>query len=442
MSQLLTEYFVSGFTVLVPVIVPALSIPPAATTWPASVFSLAVSAFLLPFGRLADIYGFAQTQIMLVVCRALQGLGPAAYLPAGLTLLGSLYRPGPRKNLVFSIYGAMAPLGFFIGIFFAGIAGQYAGWRWYFWIGAILTFFTTIIACFTIPSDVQARRGMGVKMDWLGSLTSSSGLIFLIFSITDSSHAPNRWATPYIYVCLLLGLLLLLLAFYVEWKVALQPLLPLSIFQIKYMKPFILGLLFAYGTLGIYVLYATLYIENIMGVEPLRTVAWYVPFGLGGCILATLGGYVLHKISGTIMMFITGVAIMLDSLLFALAPVGANYWAWFFPAMISATVAIDLIFNVANIFFSTNLPERQQGLAGALSNMLLQLSIAILLGFADIVSTYTADQGQRQSYKNVFWFELACGGVALVVFMGFVRIEKAKSDLTADEKEEGVLSVR
>ncbi|TKA61850.1 hypothetical protein B0A55_11550 [Friedmanniomyces simplex] len=260
-------------------------------------------------------------------------------------------------------------------------------------------------------------------MDWLGSLTSSSGLIFLIFSITDSGHAPDRWATPYIYVCLILGLLLLLLAFYIEWKVALQPLLPLSIFQIKYMKPFILGLLFAYGTLGIYVLYATLYIENIMGVGPLRTVAWYVPFGLGGCILATLGGYVLHKISGTIMMFITGVAIMLDSLLFALAPV-------------------DLIFNVANIFFSTNLPERQQGLAGALSNMLLQLSIAILLGFADIVSTYTADQGQRQSYKNVFWFELACGGVALVVFMGFVRIEKAKSDLTADEKEKRVLSVR
>lgn len=142
MSQLLTEYFVSGFTVLIPVIVPALDIPPAATTWPASAFSLVVSAFLLPFGRLADIHGgypvyvagcawycawsliagFAQNQLMLDFCRALQGLGPAAYLPAGLTLLGSIYRPGPRKNLIFSIYGAMAPLGFFIGIFFAGVS--------------------------------------------------------------------------------------------------------------------------------------------------------------------------------------------------------------------------------------------------------------------------------------------------------------------------------
>ena len=34
-----------------------------------------------------------------------------------------------------------------------------------------------------------------------------------------------------------------------------------------------------------------------------------------------------------------------------------------------------------------------------------------------------------------FWLELACGGAALVIFMTFVRIDKAKSDFTADEKE-------
>ena len=35
----------------------------------------------------------------------------------------------------------------------------------------------------------------------------------------------------------------------------------------------------------------------------------------------------------------------------------------------------------------------------------------------------------------MFWFELACGTAALVIFVGFVRIDSAKSDLTADEKE-------
>lgn len=172
-----------------------------------------------------------------------------------------------------------------------------------------------------------------------------------------------------------------------------------------------------------------------MGVSPMQVVAWYVPMCVGGCILAGVGALILHRISGTILCIITCVAIIVDSLLFAIAPEGATYWAWVFPAMICATIAIDLIFSVANIFFSTTLPARQQGLAGALANALLQLSIAFLLGFSDVVADQTSYQGQRQSYKNAFWFELACGAAALVVFVCFVRIDEAKSDLTADEKE-------
>jgi MFS family permease len=216
MSQLLNEYFVSGFTVIIPTVVRDLNISPAATTWPANAFSLVLASFLLPFGRLADIYGgyymylagcawfcawsliagFAQNELMLDFCRALQGLGPAAFLPASLTLLGSTYRPGPRKNMVFSLYGAMAPFGFFVGIFFAGVAAQYTTWAWYFWIGTIMCFITAVIAYFTVPNDREEHRANEIKMDWWGSLTIVVGLILLVFCITQSSHAPRGWATP------------------------------------------------------------------------------------------------------------------------------------------------------------------------------------------------------------------------------------------------------
>ena len=172
-----------------------------------------------------------------------------------------------------------------------------------------------------------------------------------------------------------------------------------------------------------------------MNLAPMMVVAYYVPLAVGGCLLATLGGVILHRIPGTVMLAITGVAIIVDSLLFALIPNNPNYWAWIFPAMICATIAVDIVFNVANIFFSTSLPARQQGLAGGLANVLFHLSVALLLGFADVVAIRTAYQGERQSYKNAFWFELACGATALTIFMGFVRIRRAESDLTADEKE-------
>lgn len=71
------------------------------------------------------IVGFSIDPLMLDFCRALQGLGAAAFLPTGVMLMGSLYRPGPRKNLVFAIYGTSAVFGFFGGIFVAGIVGQF-----------------------------------------------------------------------------------------------------------------------------------------------------------------------------------------------------------------------------------------------------------------------------------------------------------------------------
>lgn len=279
MSQALAEFAISGFTVLVPFVTSALDIPPAGTTWPASAFSLVVAAFLLPFGRVADLYGgypvylagtawsalwfliggFAQDPLMLDLCRALQGLGPAASLPAGLTLLGAMYRPGPRKNLVFSVYGAMAPGGFYLGIFAAGAAVEYAGsWRWYFWVGAIATVLVLGLAVFAIPDDRAAHRGNGVKMDWSGSVTIVAGLILVVFAITDASGAPQGWATPYIIATLVLGFAMLGLAFYIEGWVAEQPILPFEIFKIPYMKPFTLALLLSYGTVGIFVLYASL----------------------------------------------------------------------------------------------------------------------------------------------------------------------------------------
>lgn len=69
--------------------------------------------------------------------------------------------------------------------------------------------------------------------------------------------------------------------------------------------------------------------------------------------------------------------------------------------------------------------------------LLLHLGIAVCLGFADIVNTFTvARLGLRRSYHAVFWFEVACASTALVILFFFVDIKKAGSELTVDEREE------
>jgi len=380
------------------------------------------------------IAGFSQNKLMMDFCRALQGLGPAAFLPSGIMLIGSVYRPGPRKNIVFSLYGGSAPLGFFTGVFFAGLTGSFLDFGWYFWIGTILIFTTIIPAYLTIPSDIQERRAMGVRMDWLGSALIVSGLILVVFATTDASHAPQGWKTPYIYVLLIVGAALLGAAFCVEGWVAKTPLLPFDLFKIPHLSALFIALVFSDGVLGVFLLYSTLYMQDIMGATPLQVAAWYVPMCTGGCIISVLGGYVLHLLPGTILILVAGLGWVLTSLLFALAPEGANYWAYVFPAMIAATIGIDITFNVANIFITTSLSQSRQGLAGALINSLLYLGIALLLAFADVTQTQTGHLGLKGSYQAVFWYELGCAVLALVIMLGFVRIKKAKSEMTVDER--------
>ncbi|KAI9805275.1 MAG: hypothetical protein M1833_005728 [Piccolia ochrophora] len=454
MSQMMAEYFISGFNVILPLLSLELDIPPASSIWPASAFTLVVASFLLVFGRIADMYGgypvfvgglvwfsiwsliagFSQNELMLDFCRALQGFGPAAFLPTGVMLIGSTYRPGPRKNFVFSIYGATAPCGFFFGTVLAGLTGSFTTWGWYFWIGSILVFVTAVTAFFTVPSDTEKRGSQGVKMDWLGAVSIVSGLILVVFAITDSAHAPDGWRSPYIVVTIVVGGLLLCGAVYIEGWVAEMPLLPSDVFHVPYIRPLLLALFFSYGCLGVFLLYATFYMQNVLGATPIQVAAWFVPMCLGGCIISTVGGLVLHVIPGTYILFVAGVAWVVAPLLFAIAPIGAGYWQYVFTSMIAATLGIDLVFNVANVFLTTGMTEERQGLAGALTHSILFLGISFFLGFADVTAAAVADQGERQSYKAALWFNVGTAGVALIIFVGFVRMDSAKSDLTADEK--------
>lgn len=175
--------------------------------------------------------------------------------------------------------------------------------------------------------------------------------------------------------------------------------------------------------------------RSILGASPILLVAYWSPTAIGGIIIATAGGFLLHIIPGTFLMIFAGVCWIVAPLLFAIAPLGASYWAYFFPAMLCTTLGIDIVFNISNIFITTSMPFRRQGLAGSLINSLLQLGIAVFLGFGDLIVTRTEAQGLMQSYRNVFWFEVALASAALAIMVVFVKVDKAGSVATADELE-------
>ncbi|KAK6422470.1 hypothetical protein LTR95_016669, partial [Oleoguttula sp. CCFEE 5521] len=283
----------------------------------------------------------------------------------------------------------------------------------------------------------SGTRSESTTMDYPGAISIVCGLVLTVFAITQSAHAPSGWRTPYIPVCFSVGILSLCAAVYIELRIAPQPLLPASIFATPALKPLLLALFFLYGTWGVFSVYGTLYFQRIMGATPLQVVAWYVPLGVAGLLLSVLEGLILHIVPGRVILIASGLGALGSQLLLALIPVGGNYWAWIFPATILSTIGIDLSTIYMSVFITTALPTSQQGLAGGLMNSVLHLGVGVVLGLTDIIQAATfPEQGLGPSYKNTFWFGVACGAVSLVLMAVWGRLPAAKSDMTADEKAE------
>ncbi|KAK1251247.1 hypothetical protein MKX07_005802 [Trichoderma sp. CBMAI-0711] len=472
LSMTMSEYFIGGFNIVLPPIADALAMPEDVRTWPAGVINLTTAALLMPFSRLCDMYGarsvflfghawymiwslvcgFSTNTVMLIICRALQGIGTSAFTPAGLALLGQTYRPGPRKNLVFAIWGAFACLGFYFGIFMGAVCADFLTWRWYFFIGTIIVFCIAVTGFLTIPRNLHQQDG-SIRMDWWGTCTIVPGLVLVVYAFTDGGHAPRGWQTPYIYVTFLIGVLFLVAGVYTQGWVSSQPLLPADLFRPKYMKRLSLALFCLYGVFGLYLFYSSYYIETVLNTTPILTAAWFTPLAIGGVCLAVGGGFVMHMVSNRILMLISSVGFLLSVLLFAIIPdrrtnddgssspsTSFLYWAYIFPAMLCGTIGVDITYNVTNVFITTSMPRRLQATAGGLINTLLYLGLAFWLGIAEMAVSEANRRALpegglslREQYKIGFWIGVALAGVSMVMVVT-IKIDRAAAELTADEK--------
>lgn len=171
-----------------------------------------------------------------------------------------------------------------------------------------------------------------------------------------------------------------------------------------------------------------------MGYNAIQTALAFTPMAAGGVLLATVGGFTLHFLPGRLLLIVSGMGHVACVLLFALIPEGGSYWAYVLPAMIGATIGIDITYNATSIFITTNIPHKHQGAAGALINSLLFLPISLFLGLANVVAASYESRGAAVSYKAALWFGTGCAASALLLFC-FIDTGKAESQLRVEEKE-------
>ncbi|ORY30775.1 major facilitator superfamily domain-containing protein [Naematelia encephala] len=444
MAQLLTQSGLGQAIAPLHIIGASFDSTPAQLSWCAAAYSLTVGTFILFAGRLGDLFGHRRMfmigwtwyglwsviagvsvysgQILFDIARAFQGIGPAILLPNSIALLGRAYEPGPRKDMVFSIFGATAPGGFVFGAVFSSLFAELAWWPWAYWTMAIVCVFLAGLSLITIPKDEGIEHHISSDMfDIYGTITGVSGLV--LFNFAWNQGPLVGWTDPYTYILLIVGVLLLGLFAFIETRSA-HPLIDLKAFSTDTL--FSLACISAgWGSFGIWVYYTWQLMEVLRGYTPLLATAYFCPVAISGICAAITTGFVLSRIPPSYVMCISMSSFMVGSILVATAPVKQTFWIQTFIAVLIMPWGMDMSFPSGTIILSNSMPRHQQGMAASIVNTVVNYSISLALGFAGTAESYTNNGGKTNAdiltgFRSAQYVGVGLSGLGVVASLLFL----------------------
>src|SRR5580704_14955352 len=159
---------------------------------------------------------------VLILFRAVQGIGAAIVMPLSLTILTSAF-PVEKRGAVVGIWGGIAGLAVAAGPLIGGGITQGLSWHWIFWVNVPIGIAATVGATFRLPESYGPRA----RLDVPALVLVSSGVATIIWGLVQGGA--DGWGTAQNLIGLLLGAGLL--AGFVWWESrAPEPMIPLGLF--------------------------------------------------------------------------------------------------------------------------------------------------------------------------------------------------------------------
>ncbi|KAF9304032.1 hypothetical protein BGZ74_002549 [Mortierella antarctica] len=459
LAQFLDVANLSAVNISLPTIKTELHFSESELPWIVNAFTLTFGTFLLIGGKLGDKYGhkrffmvgllwfslwslvcgLSNSVILLCVARAMQGLGAALTIPNSLALIQFTYTEEIEKSRALSVFSSSGALGFGIGLVLGGVFTATIGWKYIFYISAIMGVLIAIIAFFVIPESSSENRPH-IKLDLAGAITITAALLAIVYAISD-----GHWSSVQVIVCLVVGILLLVLFVWIEKRVE-SPMLPMTIFRTRmFTAMLVIGALYQTWYL-VYNLYCTLIFQEIMGYSALNTAYAFFPLAFPGLVLNPLAGYLLPKVGAKPLLILGTGCMAISAALFAIAKEDTSYWPLPFPSMCIGELGIAMTYTSAMVAALTMAKTGEHGLNSAVFSVAMQagsgLGLAITNAISDAViqSTGSHLKGYQVGLWIGFAVTLLCVFITLVFVPSKSTLEKkrlAKADAAALEAAGG-----
>ena len=287
--------------------------------------ALLVSAITVPIvGKLSDLYGrrgfylaglgvfmvgsvvsgFAGSFWMLVLGRAIQGLGMGTVMPLSQTIIGDIIparQRGKYQGLMGAVFGVTSVAGPLAG----GFITDHFGWRWLFFAAVPIGLVTTAVIARFLHLPHERREA---RIDYLGIATLTTALVSLLLA-TSLGGTTWAWGSAQIIGLYAVGVVALVTFVLVERR-AEEPVIPLRLFRSRVFTAANVASFAVSMVMFGSIIYIPVYAQGVLGVDATNSGLILMPLMLGLIVMGILAGLVITRTGRYKAIMLTGVVVM------------------------------------------------------------------------------------------------------------------------------------
>lgn len=371
----------------------------ATIQWVVLAYLLTVTSLLLPFGRVADLWGrkkiyalglvvftigsltagLSFSTLTLILSRVVQAVGAAMVQSNGLAITTAVF-PQQERGRALGLNGAVVAAGITSGPVIGGFLVSAFGWESIFFINIPIGIIGVALAMLILDEGriSTAVRGQAGRFDWAGSLLVIVGLTTLLFALNRGDDL--GWGSAPILQLFAVALISFVAFIIIERRLV-SPLLDLTLFRVRAFAAGSLAALCSFLAIAANSFLMPFFLQLVLGFSPAVAGWMMTPTSLMLAILAPLSGTLSDRfgarILSTVGLLCSSVALLLISQLTETA-----HYSNVLVCQLLLGIGIGIFTSPNSATMFSAVPRARYGVAGGFISMMRNSGQVIGLAIA------------------------------------------------------------